>query len=215
MLNVKFFTFNPFEENTYVLHDDTGQCLIIDAGCYESHEQRELSFYIEKNNLKPVMLLNTHCHIDHVLGNRHVADKYKLVPVIPQGELELLRATTVYGPAYGIKIDPSPEPEKFLHDNDVITFGNTQLKCLLTPGHSPASMCFYNQAAKILIGGDVLFYRSIGRTDLPGGNHQQLLQSIRTRLFTLPGDVIVYPGHGIKTTIADEMKLNPFVGSAS
>lgn len=210
-MQIEIFTFNPFQENTYVLFDETLECIIIDPGCYEADERATLANYIESKNLKPVALLNTHCHIDHVLGNRFVADKYKLLLQIPDGEQATLDATTVYGPTFGIHMDPSPQPGKLLSDNEIIKFGTTQLQCILAPGHSPASICFYNATEKILIGGDVLFYKSIGRTDLPGGNHQQLLNSIFTRLFILPDDVKVFPGHGIETSIGFEKRHNPFL----
>lgn len=210
-MQIEIFTFNPFEENTYVLYDETLQCIIIDPGCYDADERAELANFIESSNLKPVALLNTHCHIDHVLGNSFIANKFKLQLQIPDGELSTLHATAVYGPTFGIQMEASPEPGKFLMDNEKITFGNTELRCILAPGHSPASICFYIEKEKILIGGDVLFYKSIGRTDLPGGNHQQLLNSIITRLFVLPDDVKVFPGHGLETSIGFEKKHNPFL----
>lgn len=210
-MKLEIFTFNPFEENTYVIYDESKQCIIIDPGCYDKAEQNELASFIETKNLKPVALLNTHCHIDHVLGNAFVASKYGIGLQIPDGELGVLKSTVVYGPTFGIVVEPSPEPIHFLKDNEVINFGMTTLKCISAPGHSPASICFYNEASSILIGGDVLFYRSIGRTDLPGGNHDQLLKSIRTRLFVLPDDVVVFPGHGMETHIGFEKLHNPFL----
>ncbi len=214
-MQLEIFTFNPFQENTYVLYDETGECAIIDPGCYDADERNELSDFISGKQLKPVLLLNTHCHIDHVLGNKYVADRYKLQLQIPNGELETLHATTLYGHTFGIYMTQSPEPGHFLEDNEIITFGNSSLKCISAPGHSPASICFYSENDRFLIGGDVLFYKSIGRSDLPGGNHEVLLNSIRTRLFVLPGDVKVFPGHGIETSIGDEKKHNPFVGFSS
>ena len=210
-MRIKTFTFNPFQENTYILYDETKDCVIIDPGCYEKFEKDELANFIETNHLKPVRLLNTHCHIDHVLGNYFVADRYQLKLEIHQGELQQLRATAVYGPTYGIFMEPSPEPSSFLNEGDAVKFGNTTLEIFFTPGHSPASICFYNRDEKKLIAGDVLFYQSIGRTDLPGGNHHQLLNSIREKLFVLPDDVIVYPGHGPETKIGFEKKYNPFL----
>lgn len=210
-MQLQSFTFNPFSENTYVLWDETLECIIIDPGCYEREEEQELEYFISENKLKPVALLNTHCHIDHVLGNRFIADKYKLVPRIHPDEKSLLDAVNSYAHLYGISYKPSPEPELNLSDNSKFSFGNTELKMILAPGHSPGSICFYNEKDKILIGGDVLFYESIGRTDLPGGNHEQLLESIRNRIFTLPADVKVYAGHMEPTTIQHELKHNPFL----
>ena len=214
-MQIEIFTFNPFEENTYVLYDETQECVIVDPGCYDADERTELSDFIKSKNLNPVALLNTHCHIDHVLGNKFVADQYKITLQIPDGELEGLHATTLYGHSFGIYMVASPEPGHLLKDNETIKFGNTELKCIAAPGHSPASLCFYNENDKTMIGGDVLFYKSIGRTDLPGGNHDQLIASIRKRLLVLPDDVKVFPGHGIETTIGAEKKDNPFVGLGS
>jgi hydroxyacylglutathione hydrolase len=210
-MKIQSFTFNPFSENTYVLWDDTLECVIIDPGCYEKHEELQLENFISDNKLKPVALLNTHCHIDHILGNYFVAKKYALTPKINPIEKQVMDAVKSYAHVYGINYTPSPDPDLSLNDNDVITFGNTSLRLILAPGHSPGSICFYNEAEKILIGGDVLFLESIGRTDLPGGNHDQLLRSIRERIFTLPPEVKVYAGHMDPTTVGHEIKHNPFL----
>lgn len=211
MLQVDFFTFNPFQENTYILHDETKDCIIIDPGCYDADEKQKLYDFILKKELKPVRLLNTHCHIDHVLGNKFVADTFKLQLELHLMEVPLLRAVTEYGPQYGIYPDPIPEPTLLIKEGDFIKFGNTVLKVLLTPGHSPGSLCFYNEEQKLLISGDVLFQMSIGRTDLPGGNYNQLLASIKEVLFKLPDEVKVFPGHGPATTIGFEKVNNPFL----
>ena len=210
-MTVDYFTFNPFQENTYILSDETRQCIIIDSGCYDSNEKDELSSFIENQKLKPVKLLNTHCHIDHVLGNKFVADKYKLQLELNFLEIPLIRAVADYAPQYGIFCEPSPEPFALLNENDIVKFGNSELKVLFTPGHSPGSICFYAEKDKIIISGDVLFQMSIGRTDLPGGDYDTLIKSIREKLFTLPGDVKVYPGHGPVTTIGYEKSNNPFL----
>jgi len=211
MLKIDFFTFNPFQENTYLLHDETGQCIIIDPGCYTPAEKDELKNFIENQKLKPVRLINTHCHIDHVLGNRFVADTYGLQLELHLMELPLLRAVTEYGPQYGIFPEPFPEPTLLISEGDQINFGNSKLKVLFTPGHSPGSICFYDEAGKTIVSGDVLFQMSIGRTDMPGGNYNQLIKSIQEVLFRLPDDVRVYPGHGPYTTIGFEKKNNPFL----
>jgi hydroxyacylglutathione hydrolase len=211
MLKIDFFTFNPFQENTYILHDESGQCIIIDPGCYTPSEKDELKNFIENQKLKPVRLLNTHCHIDHVLGNRFVADTYGLQLELHLMELPLLRAVTEYGPQYGIFPEPFPEPTLLISEGDEIKFGNTKLKVLFTPGHSPGSICFYDESGKTIVSGDVLFQMSIGRTDMPGGSYNQLIKSIQEVLFRLPDDVKVYPGHGPYTTIGFEKKNNPFL----
>lgn len=211
MINIKIFTFNAYSENTYVLYDETKECVIIDPGMYDGSEQNELVSYINEKALKPVLLLNTHCHLDHVFGNKFVFDTWGLKPQFHIGELPILQAVPGYAPQMGFsRYELSPEPEIFLEENGKINFGNSFLDIIFAPGHSPAHLCFYSEADKFLIGGDVLFYRSIGRTDLPGGNHQQLINSIKTNIFVLPDDCEVYPGHGPSTNIGSEKQNNPF-----
>lgn len=211
MINLKQFTFNPYQENTYVLFDETRECVIIDPGTYNGAEQNQLTSFIKDQQLKPVLLLNTHCHIDHVFGNKFVFDNWGLKPQFHKGELSLLQAVPGYAPQMGMHYELSPEPEVFLTEAGSITFGNSKLDLIFAPGHSPAHLCFYAKDENFLIGGDVLFYGSIGRTDLPGGNHQQLIDSIKTNLFILPDDCEVFPGHGPSTTIGFEKKNNPFL----
>jgi len=211
MIQIDFFTFNPFQENTYILSDETKECLVIDPGCYDSFEKDELERFITDQNLKPVKLLNTHCHIDHVLGNKFVADKYKLPLELNSKEVPLLKAVKEYAPQYGIYCEPSPEAAVFLNEGDRVRFGNSELKVLFTPGHSPGSICFFNEKEKFIISGDVLFQMSIGRTDLPGGDYDTLIKSIREKLFVLDDDIKVYPGHGPMTNIGFEKKNNPFL----
>ena len=210
MISLKKFTFNPYQENTYVLFDETGECVIIDPGMYEGHEQNKLVNFITEKGLKPVLLLNTHCHIDHVLGNKFIFDQYGLKPQFNQGELQLLQAVPAYAPQQGLNYELSPEPEVFLPTHGQINLGQGILEILFVPGHSPAHLCFYSKADAFVIGGDALFKGSIGRTDLPGGNHAILLSSIKEQLFTLPDEVKVYPGHGPYTTIGFEKMYNPF-----
>jgi len=211
MINIKQFTFNAYQENTYVLFDETGECVIIDPGMYDGAEQNELVQFITAAELKPVMLLNTHCHIDHVFGNKFVFDQWGLKPQFHQGELPVLQAVPGYAPQMGMHYELSPEPDAFLSESGEINFGNSKLTLIFAPGHSPAHLCFYSEANNFLIGGDVLFYQSIGRTDLPGGNHEQLLNSISENLLILPAETKVFPGHGKSTTIGFEMKHNPFL----
>jgi len=212
MIIVKSFCFNPFYENTYVLSDETRKCIIVDPGCFEKSEEETLQEFISSNHLAPVMLVNTHAHIDHVLGNNFVFKTYNLKPVLHRNEIIILEAAPAIGAEFGVAVYPSPSPEIFLDEGAPISFGNSSLKILFTPGHSPGSVCLYCKEQGFLIAGDVLFRESIGRTDLPGGNHETLLQSIRQKLFHLPDETIVYPGHGPETTIGYEKKFNPFVG---
>jgi len=211
MITIQQFTFNPYQENTYILYDETGECVIIDPGVYEGAEQNELVNWIKATDLKPVLLLNTHCHIDHVFGNKFVFDNWGLKPQFHKGELPVLQAVPGYAPQMGLNYELSPEPAIFLEETGTVVFGNSELELIFAPGHSPAHLCFYAKEDDFLIGGDVLFYSSIGRTDLPGGNHQQLLNSIREKLLVLPDSVKVYPGHGQPTTIGFEKKHNPFL----
>ncbi|MFM6977044.1 MAG: MBL fold metallo-hydrolase [Sphingobacteriaceae bacterium] len=210
-MEIKSFTCNAYRENAYVLFDHSKECVIIDPGMNSSAEQNELFAFISENKLQPVKLLNTHCHIDHVLGNYFVASTYNLLPEFHAAELDLLHAIPVYAPQMGIQYEVSPLPTKFLTETGTIHFGESELELIFAPGHSPGHLCFYSRADNFLIGGDVLFYQSIGRTDLPGGNHQQLLDSIKHKLFNLPGDCVVHPGHGPATQIDFERQHNPFL----
>jgi len=211
MIKIQTFTFNAFQENTYVLFDHTKECVIIDPGCYDEYEKRHFSEFIELNQLKPVKLLNTHSHVDHILGNRFVADIYKLKLLMNENDLPGLKRTVDYGKVYGFQVEESPVPEEFLNEGDTVLFGESQLEVLFTPGHSPGSITFLNREQKFIISGDVLFLQSIGRTDLPGGNHQTLIESIKTKLFKLDDHFAVYAGHGPATSIGHEKQHNPFL----
>ncbi len=211
MIHIKSFVCNPYQENTYVLYDDTGAGAIIDPGMYGKAEEDAVKEFIDGEGLQLQLLLNTHCHIDHVLGNRYIYDTYGLLPQFHERELPLLIEVQNYAPQMGIRYEVSPIAETFLPSTGSVTFGQQKLHLIFAPGHSPAHLCFYSPENGLLIGGDVLFRNSIGRTDLPGGNHQQLLNSISQQLYTLPGDTRVYPGHGPETTIGQEKKTNPFI----
>ncbi len=211
MALVAKFTFNPFQENTYVVYDQSGECVLFDPGCYTAAEKEELRNFLATNGLRPVRLINTHCHIDHVFGNRFVADEYKLELEIHRDELPVLEAVPQVAAFYGLpKPEPSPKPTRFLEAGTTMTFGETTMDILLTPGHSPASLSFFCKEDKFVIAGDVLFRNSIGRTDLPGGDYNTLIHSIRTKLFPLGDEVRVFSGHGEDTTIGYERRHNPF-----
>lgn len=214
MTTIKSFVFSPFQENTYVVYDDTKECVIIDPGCYLSGEKRLLADFIRKEGLSPVQLLNTHCHLDHVFGNQFVKETYDIPLLMHRGELPVLHSLVATGQKYGIPCEASPEPDAFLEDGDEVKFGNTTFKVLLTPGHSPASISFFCELSRFVIAGDVLFERSIGRTDLPGGDYKTLLNSIISRLLPLGDEVVVYNGHGNATTIGKEKQWNPFLKQA-
>ncbi|SEW08150.1 Glyoxylase, beta-lactamase superfamily II [Chitinophaga sp. YR573] len=211
MLEIQCFTFNPFQENTYLLINEKKDCIIIDPGCYFEEERKELLAYIEKEGLNVTRLLNTHCHLDHIFGNRLVAKTYGVGLEIHMLDKIVLDRSPEIGKMYNVPFEPSVEPARYLEEGEKIQLGDDELVILLTPGHSPGSVCFYCAAQQFVIGGDVLFYQSIGRTDLPGGDHQTLINSIQEKLFVLPDDVTVYPGHGRSTTIGFEKKTNPFL----
>jgi hydroxyacylglutathione hydrolase len=210
MLKIKSFEFNPIQENTYIVYNELGECVIIDPGCYFEDEKDELMGFIQEMDLKPVLLLNTHCHLDHVFGNKFIADKFNLKLNIHPFEKTVLEFAPVSGLTYNIPFDNYTGELVFLEEDGTIKLGNDELKILFTPGHSPGSVSFYSEKQQFVISGDVLFYRSIGRTDLPGGDHMTLLKSIREKLFVLPGATRVYSGHGPSTTIDEELRLNPF-----
>lgn len=211
MVTIHSFTFNPIAENMYILFDETKQCVIIDPGCYDDAERNALAKFITDNDLTPVKLLNTHCHLDHVFGNGFVSKKYNLKLEIHQLDQVVLDNFIISANLYGMNADPSPQPSVYLNEGDTVTFGNTTLEILFTPGHSPGSITFYNRKESFMIVGDVLFNGSIGRSDLPGGDHQTLINSIKNKLLPLGDNFKVYSGHGPVTTIGRERTNNPFL----
>ena len=210
-MDIKSFVFNAFYENTYLLSSSNLETLILDPGCYEDFEKKELTDFIKTNKLKPIAIINTHCHIDHVLGNDYLKKLYDIPLWIPATEKNLLKSVATYAPTMGIQDYQEAEPDKLLSEKDVITFGSEKLEILYAPGHSEGHLMFYHAAEKSLMAGDVIFRESIGRTDLPGGNFKTLEESIKNQVFTLPEVVEIYPGHGPSTTVGHEKKHNPFV----
>ena len=210
-MQVKKFTFNPFQENTYVLFDETKECVIVDAGCYYPQEFEDLKSFISSNDLKVVKLISTHSHLDHVFGNKVVLDFYKVpLGIHPEDEITL-DALERTASTYGIpNVFKSPEPDFYFNHGDKVTFGTTELEVRFVPGHAPGHVVFVHHDTKVVINGDCLFQGSIGRTDLPGGYYELLLSKIREQLFTLPDDFVVYSGHGGETTIGVEKTTNPF-----
>jgi len=211
MLKIKSFEFNPIRENTYILYNRFNECILVDPGCYSDSEKDALVQFIESNHLSPKILLNTHCHLDHVFGNRFLAEKYNLTLCIHENEIPVLQFAPASGLMYNLPFDNYTGDFIFLKEADEIKLGNDVLKVLLVPGHSPGSLGFYHPEGGFVISGDALFHRSIGRTDLPLGNYEQLITSIREQLFTLPDNTIVYSGHGPETTIGEEKLYNPFL----
>lgn len=208
-ITVHSFTFNAFQENTYVISDEKGNCVIIDPGCYDRTEQNLLVNFIENNQLKPLALLNTHAHIDHVLGNAFVLKQYPIDYYLHKDDLIALKSVENYAHVYGFQgYQPSPEPTKELFEGQTLHFGEIELEVFYTPGHAPGHVVFYNRANGFVINGDVLFSGSFGRIDLPGGDLDTLKKSIFETMFTLPEETIVYCGHGPATTIGHEKKFN-------
>ncbi len=211
MLKIKAFVFSPIQENTYLLYNESNQCIIIDPGCYFPEEKDELSALITQSELKPQMLLNTHCHLDHVFGNKFIAETYGLTLQLHEKEKAMLDFAPASGLIYDMPFDNYAGEFIYLKEGDTIVLGDDELRVIEAPGHSPGHICFYCAKQNFIISGDVLFNRSIGRTDLPGGNHQILLDNIREKLFVLPGETVVYSGHGPVTTIGEEKLYNPFL----
>ena len=210
MFHISKFTFNPFQENTYVIHDGK-EAILVDPGCWNSSEEHELETYFEENGLTPVRLVLTHSHVDHVMGCAWAEKRYRLLPELHADAVPLLHAAERTGRMYGVHCEPPPEPRKFLKEGEIVALGNARMEVLFTPGHAPGHIVFHCKEQAFAIVGDVLFMNSIGRTDLPGGDTDTLLQSIQEQLLPLPDDTVVYSGHGPETTIGKERRSNPFL----
>lgn len=202
--------FNPIDVNTYILADASGNCAIIDCGCYDRDEFNELINLIEKRQLKPVLLLNTHCHLDHIFGDGFMLEKYNTGAFCHKDDVYNRKKALDHALMFGLSMENPPEPAGFLTDGQKISFGQTELTSIHVPGHAAGSLAFYSEKDKVVFTGDALFAGSIGRTDLPGGNYETLINSITKKLFTLPSETVVYPGHGDSTTIGNEVRSNPY-----
>lgn len=211
MLTIQSYTFNPVQENTYVLYNEQGQCCIIDPGCYFAAEREELKTGIEKTGLTPILLLNTHCHLNHVFGNKFVHETWNLPLHIHPNEKQVLDFAPQSGQMWQLPFENYSGPVNYLKEGEKIKLGDDVLHILFVPGHSPGSVAFYNEPGSFVISGDALFNLSIGRTDLPGADYDTLIDSIKTQLYTLPDDTKVYSGHGPATTVGYEKRNNPFV----
>jgi len=209
-MKIKTFVFNPFQENTFILYDETNECVIIDPGNLDLIEKNELFTFIEEQKLTPKYLINTHCHIDHVMGNSDVMEKYNIQSIAHQDDLPLIERTNDMAMTFGFQVKEPPRPNKLVVDGENITFGSSTLEVRHVPGHSPGSIAIIAKEERFAVVGDVLFKGSIGRADLPGGDYSTLLNSIKQKLFTLDNDFTVYPGHGDPTTIQHERETNPF-----
>lgn len=211
MLKIKSFTFNPYQENTYLIFDDSKEAVIIDPGNYEAYENESISKFIDENKLQLKKIILTHCHLDHCLGNKYLNEKYGAELLIPFDERDLYKNVENIATLFGFPNYSHLDENKYLKEKDKIEFGDIKLDVLFLPGHSPGHLAFYFKNDNVCFSGDVLFYNSIGRTDLPGGDHDTLINSIKNKLFLLNPNTIIYPGHGQKTTLKNEMKDNPFL----
>lgn len=211
MAKIKTFVLNPFQENTYIIYDDTKESIIVDAGCYTKDEQNAIVSFIEENNLTLKLMVSTHGHVDHILGNAFIKSKYNVDFAANPEDAQLIQSASTHAISYGFTIEDVPPIDINLNHGDKIRFGNTTLKVIHTPGHSQGGICLLSEEDNFILVGDTLFRSSIGRADLPGGNFNQLIESIETRLLTLNPDLKVYTGHGEPTTIGWEKENNPFL----
>ncbi len=212
MLVIKSFAFNIFSENTFIVWDElTKESVVIDPGCSNQSEEEKLTDYLSEHNLEVKYLINTHCHIDHILGCKFIKEKFNTIYYAPEKDLSLLERAEVQAAAFGLTIDKIPKPDKFLSEDLQLNLGRSRMSFLFTPGHTPGEYCIYFEKEAFCITGDVLFKNSIGRTDLWGGDYDTLIHSIKTKLFSLPDNVTIYPGHGENSKIILEKNGNPFL----
>ena len=211
MIQIKKLVFNSFQVNTYIIFDETNECVIIDPATYEPDEKQALSNFISEHHLQPVLSINTHCHIDHVLGLKHIKDTFNIPFRAHQEEIKLLKNAPLMGKVFGFTVDELPEIDKTIEHEEVIRFGASELRALHVPGHSAGSLAYYSHEGNFTVTGDALFAGSIGRTDLPGGDYDTLIRSITSHLLSLPEETVIYPGHGPASSIGEEMKHNPFL----
>lgn len=210
-MKIKKFEVNMFPENCYILSDENKHAVIIDPGCYYPEEKEALKDFIINEHLQIDHLLLTHLHPDHIFGTAFLYKEFGLKGEANQGDENWYKEAPQHSRQFGVSMEEEPAPlGNYLDDGEIVTFGNLQLQCILVPGHSPGSLVFYQKENSCVFSGDVIFRGSIGRADLEGGNFNQLHQSIIDRLFTLPDDTVIYPGHGANTTVGDEKRNNPF-----
>jgi hydroxyacylglutathione hydrolase len=202
--------FSPIQVNTYALKGKERECIVIDCGCYDSNEEERLEMFFKSRDLKPALLLNTHCHLDHIFGNGFMNRRYGLKSRVDENDLYNLRSATAHALMFGLSMDTPPETGDPVKDGDRIILNEMECEAISVPGHTAGSLAFYFPSAGAVFTGDALFSGSIGRTDLEGGDFETLIKSITTKLFILPDETVVYPGHGPETTIGHEKKRNPF-----
>lgn len=210
-MKIKKFIVNPLQENSYLISDESNECILVDPGFYSQEEQENIKTYICSNNLKPVMIANTHCHFDHIMGVEFIRREYDIPFIAHTDDLFWIENAVEQGEMFGFEMNPVNLPDSCFNISEPLRFGNSEFEIIPLPGHSPGHVVFYSSDERILIAGDVLFYGSIGRTDLPGGDHRTLVSNIKNKLFTLPEGVKVYCGHGPETKLDFEKSSNPFL----
>lgn len=211
MISIKSFVFNPFQVNAFLLYSKEGECIIVDAACQSDEEIRKVELFIEDNNLRPKALVNTHGHVDHLPGVKYFREKYNIPFYMHERDEFLIDNALVHGKVFGFDIEQPPKPDRYLQESEELHLGENEIRILHVPGHSPGSVVLHLVNEKVILSGDVLFNRSIGRTDLPGGDYNQLISGIQNKLLILDEDITVFPGHGPSTTIKEEKNLNPFL----
>lgn len=211
MISIQKFMVNPLRENSYLLYDETGECIILDAGFFYEEEFTELEDFIGEKQLTPKMLINTHCHFDHLFGISTLKEKYQIDFLCHREDEFLIERSVEQAAMFGFPMNPASKPDGYLQEGSEIIFGNSCLKAIHVPGHSPGHLVFHSAEGEFIVAGDVLFYGSIGRTDLPGGSYNDLIENIKGKLLVLPPGTTVYSGHGPETTIGFEKDNNPFL----
>lgn len=212
MITIDVLPINPWQENTYILSDETKECVIIDPGCLSPQERKLVSDFIANKDLKPVRLLHTHMHLDHVFGSSYIAKTYNLQSEGHIGDEFFIEQTVTYAAQFGVEVDENPPAiGKYLNEGDEVKFGNSVLKVIHVPGHSPGGVLFYQPEEQFAIVGDAIFRESIGRADLPGGDFDTLISGLKSKVLSLSDEVVLYPGHGPSTTVGHERENNPFL----
>ena len=214
MIQIESIEFNAFQVNTYLVWDEEGKCLVVDPAFYTDEEKSSFDNLISEKELNVAGQINTHCHVDHVLGVQYIKEHYGCPVRAHSADSGLLTNAPVMGDVFGLTVEPISGIDQTIDDNEIVLIGNLSLQSIYVPGHSPGSLAYYSNEGGFVITGDALFQGSIGRTDLPGGDYDQLIKSIKSRLLILPPETVVYPGHGSPSTIGHELTDNPFLTMA-
>lgn len=210
-MDIKIFHFNPIMVNTYLLSDETGEAVIVDPGNCQTYEDEQIREFVKDKGLKVKYIINTHPHIDHVVGNPWCVAEYHPELLMHEAGMPIYNKAFAYAAAFGLEVGEMPAPDRFLKEGDEVEFGNQRFEVLYTPGHCDGSICLYSADNKLIFTGDLIFELSVGRCDLPSGNEAVLRQSIREKILTLDDEVAILPGHGGPTTVGKERRSNPYI----